>query len=276
MSPFFVAVTVSEALEVAERVCVSDHAVRIEAFDLISTPHCPPIRVSSWIPGSVVPPNKVSADFLVGLTALSAFPHCEKSAREATEELRNMYPSDDPNDVVPAAVPAVIDTAKEFITTTSNNRRLLAPNPKIFSQLFSMNKKQFEQVYRDFMYELHEEGHQRDKFPGNIEFDRFNTPYFDGYFTLLLPSSMHGPRLLQAIDIDSPSTPTVHSLSNGQGRLLAACLQTLWIEREKESKERLLWHLAKHGEVLTASDHELLSFWMELAKLLVLWWWLGG
>lgn len=38
-----IAVTMSETLEVTERVCISDHAVRIEGFGFISAPKSPSV-----------------------------------------------------------------------------------------------------------------------------------------------------------------------------------------------------------------------------------------
>ncbi len=110
------------------------------------------------------------------------------------------------------------------------------------------------------MYELHEEGNESYKFPIRMEFDRFNPAYFDRRITLLLPTMVHGPRLPRAMNFDALSIPTVHSLDKGKSRELTASLLALWLERERDSKERLLSHLAKNGQVFTHNDHVLLSF----------------
>lgn len=209
--------------------------------------------------GSLVLTHKVDGDSAHGLTPLSEFNDSDFAERDAARELQTIYPSDDPKDVVPALLPARVDASVEFLLLPSDLRRLIAPNPKICSCLKHMNKKRFMDIYRTILYELHDYGKGSERFSAKIYFDQFNPPYFDRRITFSLFSVKDGARLLNSTGVDAPSVPTVHVIVKGRERCLAASLLTLWIEREKELKERILWHLAKHGLVFTYNDHELSS-----------------
>ena len=247
-------VVLSEGLAIFEAVASADKAVEIDTFDLISTLKAPELRLSSWIPGEVVDASKCRGRSLLGLTVMAQFDDSPSRRLKAADNLASI------NAAPPIFMATNINTTAQFVIPSASRIRLLAPNPMIFNRMMNMPKGRFIEVYKTFLYELHEKGIAAKKMQGKILFDRFNPPYFNGRVAFLLPHKKYGVQRLRSFEANGPSVPTVHSLDKARNRPLACCFLTLWLEMEKNSKERLLRIFAKHHEAFTFDEHELISF----------------
>lgn len=185
-----VAAMISESLECSERVASGESSDRIRALDLISSPRSPTITIPVWIPGTVVRHADLAGISRLCLTAIAYIRKSNIIPNEATQQRTGEGVS--------------------FVMEPGMFRRVLAPNPTVFMRLMAMNEKCFTVAYKNFMYALYHTCVQAGKITGKIEFERFNPPYFHGQVTLLIPSASGGARVLNSIEFNAPSVPTVH------------------------------------------------------------------
>ena len=90
LSSSIVAGSMSEALEVAERVALLGHAIAIEDFDLTATPTSPSLRLSTRMPGRRLKAINASDRSKLVNSAISSFLDTESTAEAAANELRQI------------------------------------------------------------------------------------------------------------------------------------------------------------------------------------------
>ena len=109
------------------------------------------------MPGAVVLHKDMIGYSRLGLTAMAQFICTEEKMKCATEELANMY-----GERVHSS--AMIENGANgsgsplFSTDPADFRRIIAPNPTIYTRLMAMPKKKFILAYKSYIYALHSAG----------------------------------------------------------------------------------------------------------------------
>ncbi len=105
-------------------------AIRIEAFNPLSTLKVPAFSLSIWIPGSVMDPDKAAGNSLSALTGLANFEDNALIATQPTDQLREIYRNDNPKDISPPINVAIVDASKEFRFCKEDSYNIITSNPK--------------------------------------------------------------------------------------------------------------------------------------------------